>query len=252
VGTETDTDQKGGDEAITRAGLTEALPESPPPQEELFPPGPLEHVEIIPSRLRMECDGTRSVKAKATDAAGRPLRAPEASVQFSWELWGHIGSFSEGPGEPGQILFTASENPAEGILSVLAKSENRQASAAVPVEVSVSLPAGPSDEGIPEPELVDHPGAPWRSRLFDGRWQVNSGHPDYKANSKRPALKLRYLTLLFAKEVVLRSSQDPRLDSPLEQVVEVAAFADRKITDRQSRRRRSPKTDKGGRRGREK
>ncbi len=93
VGTETDTDQKGGDEAITRAGLTEALPESPPPQEELFPPGPLEHVEIIPSRLRMECDGTRSVKAKATDAAGRPLRAPEASVQFSWELWGHIGSF---------------------------------------------------------------------------------------------------------------------------------------------------------------
>ncbi len=246
AGTETDTDQKGGDQALTRSALKDTLPEPPPPQEELFPPGPLEHVEIMPSRLRVECGGTRSVRAKATDAAGRPLQAPGASVQFSWELWGHIGSLSEGQGEPGQVLFIASEKPVEGILSVLAKSEDRQVSAAVPVEVLVSLAAGPSDEGIPEPELVDHPGAPWRSRLLDGRWQVNSGHPDYKANSKRPALKLRYLAFLFAKEVVLRSSQDPRLESPLEQVVEVAAFADRKITDRQSRRRRSSKSDESG------
>ncbi len=98
-------------------------------------------------------------------------------------------------------------------------------------------------ERIPEPELIDQPGSPWRSRLIEGRWQVNSGHPDFKANSKRPALKLRYLALLFAKEVVLRSSQDPRMESPLEQVVEVAAFADRKLADRQSRRRRPRKGD---------
>jgi hypothetical protein len=231
----------GGDEALSQPPSKSSLPESPPPQEELFPPGPLEQVTIEPSRLRVECGATRRVRAKATDAAGRALRPPDANVEYSWELWGHIGSLSDSRGEIGQTLFLASETPAEGILSVLATSSDRQASAAVPVEVTASLPTGPSDEGIPEPELVDQPGAPWRSRLLEGRWQVNSGHPDFKANSKRPALKLRYLAFLFAKEVVLRSSQDPRLESPLEQVVEVAAFADRKITDRQSRRRRSPK-----------
>ena len=50
-----------------------------------------------------------------------------------------------------------------------------------------------------------------------------------------PTLKLRYLALLFAKEVVLRSSQDPRLDAPLEQLVEIASFADRNLGRRRRR-----------------
>ena len=41
--------------------------------------------------------------------------------------------------------------------------------------------------------------------------------------------------MLFAKEVVLRSSQDPRLERPLEQLVEVAAYADRNLARRRSR-----------------
>jgi hypothetical protein len=51
--------------------------------------------------------------------------------------------------------------------------------------------------------------------------------------------------LLFAKEVVLRSSQDPRLENPLEQIAEIASFADRKITERQSRRRHTKKGNEG-------
>jgi hypothetical protein len=211
----------------------------PPPQEDLFPPGPLAEVRITPRQLRVECGGTRSARAQALDERGRAIR-PTATVdvQYTWELWGQIGSLTDTPDKPDQILYTAVESPIEGILSVHATCGDREASAVIPVEVVEKLPAGPSDEGIPEPELVGQPGAPWRSRILDGRWQVNSGHPDYKANSTRPALKLRYLALLFAKEVVLRSSQDPRLENPLEQVVEVAAFADRRITERQTRRRR--------------
>ena len=97
-------------------------------------------------------------------------------------------------------------------------------------QVLEELPAGRSDEGIPEPELVDLPGAAWRSRIADGRWQVNAGHREYRTLADRPALKLRYLAMLFAKEVVLRSSQDPRLELPLEQLVEVAAYADRQLS----------------------
>ena len=39
-----------------------------------------------------------------------------------------------------------------------------------------------------------------------------------------------------AKEVVLRSNADPRLEKPLEQFVEVAAFADRNLSRRGRRR----------------
>jgi hypothetical protein len=37
--------------------------------------------------------------------------------------------------------------------------------------------------------------------------------------------------------VVLRSWQDPRLETPLEQMVEVAAYADRKLAQRRTRKR---------------
>jgi hypothetical protein len=235
---------EGAQEDTTGPPMTETRSRAPilPPQEDLFPLGQLAEVRIIPSQLRIEQRGTRRARAQAFDERGRAIR-PSATVdvQYAWELWGQIGSLSEIPDQPHQVLLTAAEHPTEGILSVHASSGGNEASAVIPVEVVEMLPAGPSDEGIPEPELVDQPGAPWRSRILEGRWQVNTGHPDYKANSTRPALKLRYLAFLFAKEVVLRSSQDPRLENPLEQIVEIACFADRKITERQSRRRRRTK-----------
>ncbi len=224
---------------------------SPPPQEDLFPPGPLADVRIVPPLLRVECGGTRRARAQALDERGRAIRPTAAvDVSFKWELWGQIGSLTEISDASDQILFTAAKKPIEGILSVHATCGDGEASAVIPVEVVEKLPAGPSDEGIPEPELVDQPGARWRSRISDGRWQVNAGHPDYKASSSRPALKLRYFAFLFAKEVVLRSSQDPRLESPLEQVVEVAAFADRKITERPAGRRGRKKKTKSTESGR--
>jgi hypothetical protein len=143
------------------------------------------------------------------------------------------------------VELLAADSPGEGFLTVDARERTtgNEASAEATVEVVDLLPTS-TGEGIPEPELVDAPGASWRSRLHQGRWQVNSGHPDYRASSARPGMKLRYLALLFAKEIVLRSSQDPRLEDPLEQVVEVAAYADRRISERPpGGRPRRPKRD---------
>ena len=44
--------------------------------------------------------------------------------------------------------------------------------------------------------------------------------------------------LLFAKEVVLRSGGDPRFEAPLEQLVEVAAYADRRLAAARGGRRK--------------
>ena len=59
------------------------------------------------------------------------------------------------------------------------------------------------------------------------------------------AYQLRYLAMLFAKEVVLRSHQDPRLEKPLEQLVEVMSYADQQISSRKPRlRSRRGRADK--------
>lgn len=235
----TSTHRSDTGEPAAASGEPIDLPSPGEPSHEaspLFPPGPLAALRIVPSRVVLERGGFREVRALGSDASGRAL---EAAVAYEWNLSPGVGSITL-LDHPGRVRLVAGEHAAEGMLSVVARSGERECSAQAHVEVVEEISGGPSDEGIPEPELVDPPGAPWRSRVFEGRWQVNSGHADYKAIANRPALKLRYLALLFAKEIVLRSSQDPRLEDPLEQVVEVAAYADRRLTDRPGRRRQEP------------
>jgi hypothetical protein len=206
-----------------------------PPLAELFPPGPLAEVRITPATLRVEFGGRRSARGEAFDAARRAVAEP---VTYTWELSGPLGRLETPGPDPARVLLLAAGIPAKGTLSVIARCGGRAATAEAAVEVMEELPAGRSEEGIPEPELVDQPGARWRSRIVEGRWQVNAGHPEYREIAEQPALKLRYLALLFAKEVVLTSSQDPRLASPLEQMVEVAAYADRRLAECRPRKRR--------------
>jgi Histidine kinase-, DNA gyrase B-, and HSP90-like ATPase len=223
------------DEAGVEAG--EVGLEEPPPLAQLFAPGPLAEVRLTPSPLRVECGGERHARARAVDADGRDLEEP---VTYRWRLTGPVGRLKV-RADPRRVLLTAADRPGEGRLGVQALAGGRDAQAEIPVEVVEELPSSRSDEGIPEPELLNLPGAPWRSRIADGRWQVNAGHREYRAISDQPSLKLRYLAMLFAKEVVLRSSQDPRLEGPLEQLVEIAAYADRRLaTGRGGRKKRVP------------
>jgi hypothetical protein len=240
----TETKTPGAEDGAPGVAATEPDVEAPPAPDsdaeladaELFPPGPLESVAISPKRILIEISSERAVSVRAEDASGRRIRE---GLTIDWELRGNGGTMRVDPAAPEKIRLAATDAPGEGILSVYVREQatGREAYASAPVEIVDVLPSS-SNEGIPEPELVDAPGASWRSRLHEGRWQVNTGHPDYKASAERPALKLRYLAMLFSKEVVLRSSQDPRLEEPLEQLVEVAAYADRRLTEKPPRGRR--------------
>lgn len=195
-----------------------------------FPPGPLESVAVSPDPVRLYLGATRRVRARAADGRGRPAAGP---ISYHWRLMGDAATFAEVvDGEP-EATLQAGHAAGTAALAVVARSlDGRQATATVEVVVRDEVGPGRSEEGIPEPELVDVPGTAWRSRILDGRWQVNGAHPEYRAIRDSPGLKLRYLALLFAKEVVLRSSQDPRLAAPLEQLVEIAAYADRNLAKR--------------------
>jgi hypothetical protein len=203
-----------------------------PPTAFLFPPGPLAEVRILPSLLRLECGGERSARAVAVDAAGRPV---EEVLAYAWRLTEGVGELVAADDASPSTTVRAGDRPGKGSLAVVCRSGAVEAGAEARVEVVEHLAAS-RDEGIPEPELLELPGAPWRSRVAGGRWQVNAGHPEYRAIADRPALKLRYLALLFAKEVVLRSNGDPRFEAALEQLVEVAAYADRRLAASRGRR----------------
>lgn len=125
----------------------------------------------------------------------------------------------------------------DGTLTVVAQSAGLTAISEVPVEILDEFTSGKSGEGIPEPEFVNQPSASWRSRMLDERWQINVGHRDYRAVVDRPALKLRYMAMLFAKEIVVRSHQDPRLEKPLEQMAEIVSYADQRLAARGRPRR---------------
>jgi hypothetical protein len=214
------------------------------PEVDLLPPGPLASVRLTPSPFRVECGGLRRTRAQALDDAGRPITS---GVFYEWSVTGPVGTLTDTERHGNTVRLQAPDTPGIGTIAVCARQNGRQAAAELPVEVVEELGPARSDEGIPKPEFVHHPGARWRSRVVDGRWEVNSGHREYRAIAERPALKLRYLAMLFAKEVVVRSHSDPRLEEPLEQLVEVAAYADRNLASRVSRRRQSrPKLAKDG------
>jgi hypothetical protein len=232
-----ETDESPLTEMDVDAHDAESIVDRTPPVEtlELLPPGPLAEVRIRPQMIRLVCNGRRLVRATGLDATGRTI---EESMELRWYLPPHLGSLADDGSDAGSVILHAASEPGHGRLSVDARAGDHAARADADVEILDELAARHAREGIPEPELIDQPGAAWRSRMQEGRWQVNTGHREYQAIAERPALKLRYLALLFAKEVVLRSHQDPRLEKPLEQIVEVFAFADRNLGGKRGARRR--------------
>ncbi len=205
------------------------------PVPTLLPPGPLEKVRISPATVQIICGDRKNVRALACDSEGKAIQEP---VLFTWAISGNgAGILDEtSEGAMGQVVLKAADRPAGGALSVSARAGDRKVRAEVALEVVEEIYSRRSGEGIPEPEFVNQPGAPWRSRLSEGRWEINAGHPEYRALEERPGLRLRYLAMLFAKEVVLQSNQDARLEAPLEQLVEVASYADRELSGKRKGR----------------
>ena len=195
----------------------------------LFPPGPLDHAAIAPVQLRVPCGGKRTARARALDADGRPIDGP---FRCRWELAPGIGRLEPQSADAPEIVVVGADEPCAGVLHLRVEAVGnplRRCDAEAPVTVVDHLGPSRSGEGIPAPTLVEDSGATWRSRWSGDRWEVNTAHRDYRASSEKPVHKLRYLAALFAKEIVLRSNGDPRLEKPLEQLVEVFSYADLRL-----------------------
>jgi len=188
----------------------------------LLPPGPLAHVEIVPARAKVERWAERPLRARARDAAG--VRVREAT--YAWSL-------VEGDGElvataPDRATFRAGGAVGRTRVAVVARAGGREARAEGVVEVVEAVENG-ARAGIPEPAFVSDPRGEWRSRIVDARWQVNSAHRDFLSVEASPRRKLRYLTALLAKEIVLHSYPAPQGGPLLERLVGVLTLTERRL-----------------------
>ncbi|HEX9638709.1 MAG TPA: ATP-binding protein [Acidobacteriota bacterium] len=213
-------------EPAAGAALEPIEPERDSEPAELFPPGPLAQLAVRPAAAQVLTGADRPLLARALDDHGRRLRD---GVHYAWSCretaLGEIEAL-----EAGHAVFHASFHEGAATIEVIAREGERSLAASAVLEVVASLPLGPGDRGIPEPDLIQAPAEDWRSRVRGEHWEVNSGHSDFLATAQNPKLRLRYLLSLLAKEVVLRSFGSPADAALLEKLVEVLAFAERRLT----------------------
>jgi hypothetical protein len=171
----------------------------------------------------------RRVRAVATDDAGRALGAAP-DLTFAWSANPDVLSIVGGGPRPALLAAATARPGMRETFQVLARQGERVATASATATVvdPADVEAG-GKLGIPEPELLDEPGAGWRSRFLGQRWQVNSGHEDFAALAGDAKSRLRYLLTLLAKEIVARTHGGPGADSALEGLVEILAHTERNL-----------------------
>jgi hypothetical protein len=193
----------------------------------LFPPGPLASVRIVPGEFLLAPGRERRVQAMAVDREGRRVRG---DIALTWSS-DHEAIAIVGEGARPLVRAQADARPGlRAEIAVVAAQAEERAEASATVSVT-DRPESSGDlaTGVPEPELVDDPGAHWRSRFDGQRWQVNASHDDYIALRGEPRTRLRYLLALFAKEVALRAHGVPGSEEALESLVEILAHAERNL-----------------------
>ena len=109
---------------------------------------------------------------------------------------------------------------------VATEGDTRVAAEALVTIVAEAKPKR-ADSGVPTPEELNEPLETWRSRSTGERWQVNVGHPDYRAAASTPRLRIRYLAFLLAKEIITRNFPRPEIGQILEEMVGLLAAIDR-------------------------
>jgi hypothetical protein len=217
-------------EGLPLAADGDAADDEPSGGEEplLFPPGPLAVVRVVPSEIAVQAGRERRVQAVPLDRDGRRVRG---EVGFAWSSdTSAIAILGEGPKPLVRAQPDARPGLRGAITVVATHGEERAEATAIVLVADRPEPSAELAAGVPEPELVDDPGARWRSRFDGQRWQVNASHEDYVALRGEPRTRLRYLLALFAKEVALRAHGVPGSEEALESLVEILAHAERNLS----------------------
>lgn len=131
------------------------------------------------------------------------------------------------------VTFHAPEDPGLVRLRVVATQGEIKCAGEAAITVTDSLL--PEDRGSPElkrglPNYTFQraPAELWRSR-YDTEQNViviNNGHRDFVYASRNKSLKLRYISRLFAKEMVYRNFPGQSAEQLLERMIELSLYTE--------------------------
>ena len=159
----------------------------------------------------------------------RSSRSVELSVLFHWEIIEGDGKLENPNGEI--ATFQAPSEPGLCRVRVTARQGELACSAEALVTVTQSLlPESPSRQatrqGIPSYTFQKAPGELWRSRYQSEQNLVviNNGHRDFVFAYRNRPLKLRYISRLFAKELVVKNFAGAPPGELLERLIELSLY----------------------------
>ena len=204
------------------------------PQKALFEfAGPLFSVKVSPGSSVLPVSESRNLRALARD---RSRRVIETGLVFSWEIVEGAGTFDNPTTE--LVTFHADTQPGLVRIRVSAQQgELRCEAEALITVVEMLMPRDrlPADrqfaEGIPSYTFEHASGELWHSRYEQSQNVVviNSGHRDFFYASRSKALKLRYICLLFSKELLLKNFVGISSPEALERFIELSLYTEENL-----------------------
>lgn len=198
-------------------------------------PGPLYRVELRPGKVRVAIGGECRLQALPKDKSRRTV---DSDVTMTWSMVAGTGRLSAERGE--FVTYHAPEEPELAVVRVVAQQDQLECSAEASVTVTAELAGGSNGSagngavgryGLPGYTYRYAPGELWRSQ-YDPEQSlitVNSGHADFVFASRQSASKLRYVSRLFAKEIVLANFPGAPRQELLDRMIELELYMDRSL-----------------------
>jgi len=222
--------------SASSAEFGEYIPESlekKEPQKEFFEfAGPLFKLMISPASSVIRVGERKKLKAVARDRAGR---AVEDDIAFEWRI-------AEGGGALEGIdslysEYVAPEEPCVVRIELHATQNDLTLAASAIITVTAELikhsvaMEGAMRRGLPGYTYQKAPGQLWRSRydVDNSVIIINNAHADFIYASRQPMTKLRYITRLFAKELVLANFPEATKEEILERLVELTLYTEENL-----------------------
>jgi len=200
-------------------------------------PGPLHAVRVSPAASLVAVNQTRNFRAVARD---RKSKTVTDNLTFNWELGSGSGALKNTASEI--VEFTAPEEPGLVQIRVTVTQTDRtgssnpnpvtaEAQITVAAELEPRKTAVSKMQGLPGYTFYKAPGELWRSRYDEAMnlVVVNNGHRDFVFATRSTALKLRYLSRLFAKELVQKNFPGASREELLERLIEISMYVEESL-----------------------
>jgi len=221
--------KEAGDYALTVGGAQNSGRKEAAQKEFFEVAGPLFSARIQPGSAILRINTTKTFRAVGLD---RSRRQAEHNLSYEWLILEGKGELDKKEGE--FVIFSAPDEPGLSKLKVTIRQNEvvcQAESIITAVDYLLKAPVENNEfskKGLPGYTLESSAGQMWRSRYDERRniITINSGHRDFIYAGRERMKKLRYISRLFAKELVLHNFVGESPEQLLEHLLELSMYTE--------------------------